>query len=245
MKKPYLSVRFEDEPGPGSLFPVVAIAASGPGVESVRRLLPRFPVDSGMAFVITPTPSAQSAGALVSLLAGATLTPIREVASWTGVKPNNVYVVPSDRPVRIVHLVLMFAPRPDGGTSPNPTDYFFRSLAADRGTLAIGLMLSPVDAADIAGLQAIRKNGGIAIVQNDGPHRTSPVSPWIADLVLSREEIADALQRIGRTADPSRAVGPPGARDLPDRMKLSRCESLDSYLEYLQSSSSERARVRQ
>jgi signal transduction histidine kinase len=175
-----------------------------------------------MAFVIAPPPSAQSAGALASLFAGATPMPVREAAPRTVVKPNHVYVIPPDTPMRIVHSVMALAPRSEAGPARQPVDYFFRSLAADRRALGIGLMLSPADADDITGLQAIRANGGIAIIQNEdsagscsGSSTVPPgVTRGIADLILSPEEIGDALERIGRTTDSSRATAPL-AHDLP------------------------------
>jgi signal transduction histidine kinase len=277
MKKPGRSVRAEDgaraeagaETNPASLFPIVGVAASAGGVESFQRLLPHLPADTGMAFVIAPPRSAQPAGVLASLFAGATPMPVREAAPWTVVKPNHVYVIPPDQPMRIVHSVLARAPRSAGGPARQPIDYFFRSLAADRRALGIGLMLSPADADDLTWLQAIRENGGIAIVQNESPRVSPEVAPGIADLILSPEEIGDALRRIGRITDPARGTVHPHARDLLDRilkvvkdtrgvdfsfdkgdairgrivrrMKLCQCEGLDGYLAYLESSVAETA----
>ncbi len=142
MKKTGRSARPEDEAGPGPLFPIVGVAASAGGVESFQRLLPRLPADAGMAFVIAPPPSAQPAGVLASLFAGATPMPVREAAPWTVVRPNHVYVIPPDKPMRIVHSVLARALQLEGEPALQPVDYFFRSLAADRKVLGIGLMLS-------------------------------------------------------------------------------------------------------
>jgi signal transduction histidine kinase len=273
MKKPGRSLYPRDEAGPGSLFPVVAVAASAGGVESFKRLLPHLPVDTGMAFVIAPPPSAEPAGVLASFFADATPMPVREAAPRTVVKPNHIYVIPPDKPMRILHSVLAMAPRSHAGTPRQPIDYFFRSLAADRRALGIGLMLSPAHANDITGLQAIRENGGIAIVQNEsaGARSAAPsgATRGIADLILSSEEIGDALERIGRTTDASLAIPSPDDRNLLDRileivkdarridfsfdkgdairrrilrrMKLCHCESLSGYLVHLESSSAETA----
>lgn len=169
-----------------------------------------------MAFVIAPPPSAEPARILASQFAGATSMPVSEAAPRTVVKPNHVYVIPPDKPMRIVHSVIARAPHSDAGPAHRPVDYFFRSLAADRKALGIGLMLSPADAHDITGLQAIRENGGIAIIQNEGSSGSCSggIAPGVADLILSPEEIGDTLQRIGRTTDPARAVSLPDARNL-------------------------------
>jgi two-component system CheB/CheR fusion protein len=167
--------------------------------------------------------------------------------------------------MRIVDSVLAIAPRSETSPARQPIDYFFRSLAADRRAMGIGVMLSPADASGVTGLQAIREKGGIAIVQNE--NSAGRTTPGIADLILSPAEIGDALERIGRTTDASCAMPAREARNLPGRileivkatgavdfsfdkrdavrrrilrrMKLCHCGSMEGYLTYLESSSSE------
>ncbi len=223
MKKSGRAISPEDEAegDTASLFPVVGVAAPVGGVESFRRVLPHLPVDTGMAFVIAPPPCTQPASVLASLLAGATPMPVREAALRTVLKPNHVYVIPPDQPMRIVDSVLVRAPRSEAGQARRPVDYFFRSLAADRGALGIGLMLSPPAPNDMTGLEAVRENGGITILQSESgaPSCLPPeVTPGIATLILPPEEIGEALERIGRTADLARPTRSPGARGLPGRL---------------------------
>jgi two-component system, chemotaxis family, CheB/CheR fusion protein len=199
---------------------------------------------------------------------GYSVRPEREASD----EPHLVSLFPIVGVAADTGMAFVIAPPPSaapaGVLAHQSVDYFFRSLTADRRAPGIGLMLSPADA-----LQTIRHNGGIAIVQSERASRSSAVSsevtPGVGDLILPPDEIDDALQRIGRTTDASRATGSNGARDLIDRilkvvkdargidfpfdkgdairrrilrrMKLCRCGSLDRYLTHLESSSAETA----
>jgi two-component system CheB/CheR fusion protein len=73
----------------------------------------------------------------------------------------------------------------------------------DRKTIAIGVILSGADSDGAMGLQAIRADGGIAIVQSQcsAKHPDMPrtaIAAGTVDLILSPEEIAGELERIGR-----------------------------------------------
>ena len=115
---------------------------------------------------------------------------------------------------------------------PRPIDYFLRSLAADRKAAAIGVILSGADSDGALGLQAIREEGGIAIVQTEtsAKHPDMPRAALAAgsvDLILSPEEMGDALERIGR--HPSLTEGKlPGvaAKNHADETQLNRIFAL-------------------
>ncbi len=153
--------------------------------------------------------------------------PINVATGKTRVEPNQVYLIPPDTPMKIADSVLALAPRSEKRKATRPTDYFFRSLASDRKALGIGVVVSPADARDVPGLQAIRDEGGIAIVLSESRAESSlippdPVASGVADLALSLEEIGDVLERIGRLP----AVT---GKELPDRV----LEPLDRIIELL------------
>ena len=140
--------------------------------------------------------------------------PVMEVQHGMPVQPNHVYIIPPNTLMSIAGGVLKLEPRPEERGAPRPIDYFFRSLAADRKAAAIGVVLSGADSDGALGLQAIRDEGGIAIVQSESSakHPDMPRAALAAgtvDLILSPEEIAGELERIGRApfADRTRAGG--------------------------------------
>src|SRR4029453_935228 len=88
-----------------------------------------------------------------------------------------------------------------GHGSPMSIDHFFRSLAAEQKTRAIGVVLSGNESDGALGLAAIRAEGGIALVQTEASakHPDMPraaIASGVADLVLSPEDIGHELNRI-------------------------------------------------
>jgi two-component system CheB/CheR fusion protein len=186
-------------------FPLVGIGASAGGLEAYTRILQGVPADTGMAFVLVQHLAPQSPSILASLLSRATPMPVAEVRSGTVVKPNCVYVIPPNTLMSIEGGVLKLEPRPriHQHGAPMPIDYFFRSLAIDQKAGAIGVLLTGTDSDGTLGLESIRAEGGIAIVQTESSAKyptmpRSAITIGAADLILAPEEIARELERIGR-----------------------------------------------
>ena len=79
-----------------------------------------------------------------------------------------------------------------------PIDYFFRSLAEDRGELAIGIALSGTGSDGTLGVRAIKEAGGTVMVQDEGSARFSGMpgsagATGLADYVLPPAEMAREL----------------------------------------------------
>ena len=200
---PFIRDSEAEDPLQMTSFPVVGVGASAGGLEAFTRLLQHLPADTGMAFVFIQHLAPQHPSMLASLLSRTTAMPVMEVQHGTPVRPNHVYIIPPNTLMSIAGAILELEPRPEERGAPRPIDYFFRSLAVDRKTIAIGVVLSGADSDGALGLQAIRGEGGIAIVQSErsAKHPDMPrtaIAAGTVDLILSPEEIAGELERIGR-----------------------------------------------
>jgi two-component system CheB/CheR fusion protein len=200
---PFIRDSEEENPLQMTSFPVVGVGASAGGLEAFTQLLQHLPADTGMAFVFIQHLAPQHPSMLASLLSRTAAMPVMEVQHGTPVQPDHVYVIPPNTLMRIAGAVLELEPRPEERGAPRPIDYFFRSLAVDRKTISIGVILSGADSDGALGLQAIRADGGIAIVQSESSakHPDMPrnaIAAGTVDLILSPEEIAGELARIGR-----------------------------------------------
>jgi two-component system CheB/CheR fusion protein len=200
---PFMRDSEEEDPLQMPSFPVVGVGASAGGLEAFTQLLQHLPADTGLAFVFIQHLAPQHPSMLASLLARTTAMPVMEVQHGTPVRADHVYVIPPNTLMRIEGDVLELEPRPMERGAPKPIDYFFRSLAVDQKTIAIGVVLSGADSDGALGLQAIRADGGIAIVQSESSakHPDMPrtaIAAGTVDLVLSPEEIAGELARIVR-----------------------------------------------
>jgi two-component system, chemotaxis family, CheB/CheR fusion protein len=182
---------------------VVAVGASAGGLEAFIDLLSAIPAHTGLAFVLVQHLNPHHESMLADILTKAAAIPVQQVTDGMRIERDHVYVIPPDREMTISEGILRLAPR--GSEVPHrPLDNFFRSLANDQESRAIGVVLSGNDADGSAGLQAIRDAGGITFAQ-DAESAKFGVMPRAAaaaaDLVLPPREIAQQLVRVAQQYD--------------------------------------------
>lgn len=188
-------------------FPVVAVGASAGGLEAFSNLLRALPADAGLALIFIPHLDPTHESAMVELLARTTRMPVHQAGDAMTVEVNSVYVLPPNTDMTISESVLHLARRDAGRGLHMPIDTFFRSLAEDQGSNAVGVILSGTASDGTLGMAAIKNGGGITFAQDyesakyDGmPH--SAVEAGVADYVLPPARIAQELVRIqSRPAD--------------------------------------------
>jgi two-component system CheB/CheR fusion protein len=139
---------------------------------------------------------------LTELLARSTSIPVQEVKDGMIVKPNHVYVIPPNANLSISGGRLRLVPRAATGQQM-PIDLFFRSLAVQEGSKAIGVILSGTASDGTLGLEVIKDAGGVTFCQDpqsakyDGMPR-SAMAAGCVDFVLPPRGIAAELVRLGR-----------------------------------------------
>ena len=181
---------------------IVGIGASAGGLEAFTELLSHLPDDTGMAFVLIQHLDPSHESHLTELLSKATRMPVAEVKGDTRAQANRVYVIPPRCNLGISDGVLHTPPRPAGGRNM-PIDAFFRALAEDRGSQALGVILSGTASDGTLGLQAIKAAGGTTFAQEmqtakcNGMPR-SAIDSGVVDYVLPPDGIARQLVAIGR-----------------------------------------------
>ena len=121
--------------------------------------------------------------------------PVRQVHDGMKVKPDCVYVIPPARMMTIEKGVLLLAQREQHAGPPMPIDTFFRSLAADCGKNAIGVILSGTASDGTLGVAAIKNEGGITFAQEAHSAKysgmpNSAVASGHIDFILAPDEIA-------------------------------------------------------
>ena len=211
---------------PPPTFAIVGVGASAGGLDAFRQLLAHVPDQSGLAFVLVQHLEATRASQLSDALATATTMRVAQAEDGVRVEPDRVYVIPPGTQMAIEGGVLRLSPL--GGDERRPTlpiDYFLRSLAADRGRQAIGVVLSGNASDGTAGLSAIRENGGITFAQDPRSARVgamprSAIDAGVVDFCLPLPAIGAELV----PADPPPVPGAgrtgaadPGRRRLPGR----------------------------
>lgn len=194
-------------------FPIVAIGASAGGLESFSNLLRALPAEPGFALIFIPHLDPTHESAMVELLSRTTRLPVRQAAEGLHVNYNGVYVLPPNSDMTISDGVLHLVRREAGRGHHMPIDTFFRSLAEDQTSNAIGVILSGTANDGTLGLSEIKNNGGITFAQDldsakyDGMP-SSAISAGVVDYVLPPDRIAQELLRVQR-----QPAGSPESRD--------------------------------
>lgn len=182
-------------------FPVVAIGASAGGLEAFSNLLRALPSEPGIALIFIPHLDPTHESAMVELLSRTTRLPVVQAADGLRVAVNRVYVLPPNSDMTISGGVLHLVQREAGRGHHMPIDAFFRSLADDQSSNAVGVILSGTANDGTLGLAAIKANAGITFAQDtvsakyDGMPN-SAIASGVVDYVLPPDRIAQELVRI-------------------------------------------------
>ena len=179
---------------------VVGIGASAGGLEAVQQLLEAMPVDTGMAFIHVQHLDPQHKSMMAELLKSATRMSVREASDGMLIEANCVYIGPPNRDVAIadgaIHLVEQ---QIEGHRVRLPIDFFFRSLARERGDRAIGVILSGAGGDGALGIRAIKGGGGIAVAQDPPTAKydsmpRSAIATRLVDIVAAPRDIPRLLK---------------------------------------------------
>ena len=190
------------DPAAPDPFPIVGVGASAGGLEAFRQLLAHLPADPGLALVLVQHLEATRASLLSDALAQATTMKVAQAEQGMRVEPNRVYVIPPGVQLAIEQGTLKLSPLEVDELRPHlPIDFFLRSLAAERGRHAIGVILSGTASDGTAGQAAIRAQGGITFAQEPRSARfggmpQSAVDAGVVDFCLPLPELGAELARL-------------------------------------------------
>jgi two-component system CheB/CheR fusion protein len=184
-------------------FPIVGIGASAGGLEAFTQLLSPLPTDTGMAFVLLQHLDPNQRSLLSEIIARTTEMPVKEVVDGVAIAPNQVYVIPPNTVMTIVAGTLRLQPRSHTRNMSRIIDGFFEALAIEKGSKAIGIVLSGADADGTLGLQAIKAAGGITFAQLETSAKFSSM-PHMAiatgqiDFIQTPDEMAQTLASLSK-----------------------------------------------
>jgi two-component system CheB/CheR fusion protein len=152
---------------PAAGFPIVGIGASAGGLAAVEAIFAGMPTDTdpGMAFVLVQHLAPDHKSILTGILQRYTRMSVFEVVDGMTVHVNCVYIIPPGRDMAFLDgtLQLLEPATPRGRRLP--IDFFFRSLAQDQHERAICIILSGTGSDGTLGLQSIKGEGGMVMVQ--------------------------------------------------------------------------------
>lgn len=182
---------------------LIVVGASAGGVEAVTHLLARLPADLPAAIAVVVHHPVDHLSRLASVLARAGHLPAGDARDGEVLRPGRVLVAASAH-----HLVI------EGGRARlldgarvnlvRPAiDPLFQSAALEYGPRLVAVILSGTSSDGSAGLVAVRRAGGVAVVQDPGDAAYDEL-PWHAldaagaDYVVPLEAMPPLLDRLVR-----------------------------------------------
>ena len=187
-----------------NLFPVVGIGASAGGLEAFKKLVKAIPEDSGMAYILVQHLHPDHSSSLPEILQRETKTPVHEIRDNVEVKPDNIYIIPSNKMLVATDGILQLSPRPSKDQKNMPIDIFFSSLAEVHQSHAIGVVLSGTGVDGTQGLKNIKAYGGLTFAQDietaayDGMPQ-SAINAEVVDFILAPENMPGQLIKLSNT----------------------------------------------
>ena len=184
-----------------SSIPVVAIGASAGGLEPLELFFDSMPADSGCAFVVIQHLSPDFRSLMDELLARHSSMPIYRIEDGMQLEPNSIYLN-TPRTVMTIKGNLFQVEKIDPQDVVYlPIDIFFKSLANDRGAVAIGLVFSGTGSDGTKGSHFIRAAGGKVLVQEPETTRfdsmpRSVISEGSDTMVASPPVLAQAVYNL-------------------------------------------------
>ena len=182
-----------------SMFPVVGIGASAGGLEAIQTFFAAMPNDHpDMAFVVVSHLDPSHNSILGELIQKHTRLKVQQIATDMELAPNHVYVIPPNRDLQIADAKFVLTQIGHASEQRAPINLFFRSLAKARGELAAGIVLSGMGSDGATGLQAIKGELGVVLVQKpeeakyDGMPR-SAIQTGNIDFILSARDMPQHL----------------------------------------------------
>ena len=145
---------------------MAGLGASAGGVQALSEFFGHVSEDSGIAWVVILHLAPERDSKLAELLQTVTLLPVIRVTKRMTIRPNHVYVISPGQHLQLEGETLMVSPHLNEEERRAPVDIFFRSLADNFGTRAVGVVLSGTGANGSMGLKHIKEMGGVVFVQN-------------------------------------------------------------------------------
>ncbi len=177
---------------------IVGVGASAGGLEALEQLLGNVSEGRGIAYVIVQHLDPTHKGIMPELLQRMTHMKVTQVKDRTPVKPDQVYVIPPNKDMSVLHGVLhLLEPISPRGLRL-PIDFFFRSLAEDQREHSVGIILSGMGTDGTLGIKAIKELGGLVLVQDPATAKfdsmpRSAIGTGLVDYVAPAKELCGKL----------------------------------------------------
>lgn len=199
---------------------IVVVGASSGGIEALQQIARALPRDFNASVFVVLHTSPQSPGFLPQILESAGPVPATNAVDGERIRPGHIYVAPPDHHLLVEPGRVRLTKGPKENRFRPAVDPLFRSAAQTYGPRVVGVVLTGNLDDGAAGLWAVKRLGGTAVVQHpeDALFPSMPRSALRnvkADYCVPLTGIAPLLVEL---AGAPAAEG--GERDVPEEMEI-------------------------
>lgn len=193
---------------------IIVIGGSSGATAPLKTILHALPADlPASVFIVLHIP-ARSLGILTTVTQAASHLPVRQAADGMAIEPGHIYLGVPDRHLIVAGGRIRLGRGPRENMARPAIDPLFRSAAVSYGSRVVGVLLSGLLNDGASGLSAIKRCGGLALVQDpqDAIADEMPLAGLqavTADLIAPSERIGDVLSDLVREPAGPRVPIPP------------------------------------
>lgn len=194
---------------------IIVIGGSAGAIEVLRRIFAALPGDLPAAvFVVVHIPP-EAPSLLASILDTAGSLPASLAVDGEPIRRGQVYVAPPDHHLLVKRGWVGVVRGPRENRHRPAVDPLFRSAARAYGDRVLGVVLSGSRDDGAAGLEVVKRMGGVAIVQHPGDASvpampTAALARADADYSVPASEMAGLLEHLARHPDTGNGEFPKG-----------------------------------
>ena len=145
---------------------IIVIGGSTGSIPVLKQLCSDLPVDLPAAVFVVVHVGAQGQDLLAAILNGSGALPVTTAQDGEAIRRGRIYVAPADRHLLIGDDIIRLGRGPRENMTRPAIDPLFRSAGMNYGPRVIGVVLSGNLNDGSAGLAAIKRCGGLAVVQS-------------------------------------------------------------------------------
>ncbi|MGH2415855.1 MAG: chemotaxis protein CheB, partial [Microcystaceae cyanobacterium] len=147
---------------------ILVIGASAGGIEALKQLVQALPKNLPAAVLVVVHIAAHSTSWLPRILNRSGVLKATHPKDDETIEHGHIYVAPPDRHLIVKRGCIHLARGPKENNCRPAIDVLFRTAAEVYGPRVVGVVLSGTLDDGTAGLVAVKKRGGVAVVQDPG-----------------------------------------------------------------------------
>ena len=177
----------------------MGICGSAGGVEALQKFFEAAPESTGLCYLVVLHLAPKRESHLAELLSHRTCLPVEQARDQEKLRGDHIYVIPPNAILSVDDATLKVRKPPSEELRRRPADALLRSIAYEFGSRGIGVLLSGSGSDGAVGLQAIKEEGGLTLVQDPGTaqYESMPrngLANAAVDQVLPPERMPNFLQ---------------------------------------------------